>query len=70
MHMRRRSLSRVDKRINAVDNGLCASESQHGEALVAELARLKIVNWLSLRQSLRQACEDESCKQHRNVCLG
>ena len=54
MHVRRRSLAWIDKRINAVDNILSAPKTQHREALRAT----------ELRRSLRNGGEEESREQH------
>lgn len=54
MHMRRRSLTRVDKRIDTVDNVLGAPKTQHGETLGAT----------ELRRSLRDSSKEESREQH------
>jgi hypothetical protein len=52
--MRRGSLTRIDKRIDTVDNVLGAPKTQHGETLGAT----------ELRRSLRDSSEEESREQH------
>lgn len=69
MHVRRGCLPWVYKGVDAVDDRLGTSETQHSEALVAKLAGLEVVPWLRLWQSLREACKEKSGEKHRTICV-
>jgi hypothetical protein len=68
MHVRRGSLSRIDERIDTIDDCLRTSKSQHGEA-AASLARFQVVTWFGLGQCIRKTCEKKSREKHRDVRL-
>jgi hypothetical protein len=53
--MRRRSLSRIDKWIDSIDNRLSTTKAQHSEALVAA----------ELGHSLREGREEKGRDEHR-----
>jgi hypothetical protein len=70
MHVWRWSLSGIDKGVDTVNDCLSASEPQHSEALVSELAGFQVVTWFSLGQSLRKACEEKGRQKHDRSGLG